>query len=312
MPIMKLCLTIVFASIVFFGNSQKIHFKKANDGFWVMEDKVEVMFFQRNENDSIPALARNNYFHPVYDLNGQVITEDFPEDHPHHRGIFWAWHELVVHDEKIADQWAIDNFKETITNIQFQQGDENQGYFNYQSVWYANESEPVKLMQENTYVTIYPSSRDFRRIDFEIGLRALTYGLQLGGEQKKKGYSGFSFRMKTDNETEFRDKNGIIKPRTTGIDAGNYIDITNENMNFGVTIIAWPGNPEPYSWILRQKESMQNCAWPGNVLVDIPVDKQIVLRYSVFIHNGNIKKVPIIPTLNDLVTLNKQLEQMKQ
>ncbi len=309
---MKRFLTIVFVSIVIVGNSQKIHFKRANGGFWVMEDEDEVMFFQRNENDSITGLARNNYFHPVYDLNGQVITEDFPVDHPHHRGLFWAWHELRLDGEKVADQWDIDNFKQKITNVEFQRGRENQGYFNYQSVWYADESEPIKLIQENTFVTIYPSNSNYRRIDFEIGFRALTYNLKLGGEQKKKGYSGFSLRMKTDRDTEFRDKNGLIKPQNTGIDAGNYIDITNKNMNFGVTIIAWPGNPKPYNWILRQKESMQNCAWPGNILVDIPVDKQIVLRYSIFIHNGNVKKVPIIPTLNDLVTINKQLEQMKK
>lgn len=308
---MKFCLTIVFVAIVFLGNGQKIHFKKANDGFWVMEDDDKVMFFQRKENDSIPSLSRNNYFHPVYDLNGNVITEDFPKDHPHQRGLFWAWHELLIDGEKVADQWDIDNFKQKVKNIEFQRGNENQGYFSYQSVWYADETKPVKLMQESTYVTICPRSESYRRIDFEIGLRALAYGLQLGGEQKKKGYGGFSIRMKTDDETEFHDRNGVIQPKLTGIDAGSYVDITNKKMNSGVTIISWPGNPESYNWILRQKNSMQNCAWPGNILVDIPVDKQIILRYSIFIHNGNMKEVPVIPTLNDLVTLNKQLEQMK-
>jgi len=39
---------------------------------------------------------RANYLHPVYGLDGEVLTEDFPEDHAHHRGIFWAWPHIRV------------------------------------------------------------------------------------------------------------------------------------------------------------------------------------------------------------------------
>ena len=308
---MKLFITLLLVMGTIWVNAQKIHFKRANDGFWVMEDDQKVMFFQRKENDSIPRYARNNYFHPIYDLNGKVITEDFPKDHPHQRGLFWAWHEIVLDGEKIADQWELDNFKEVIKNVEFQKGQDNQGYFSYTAIWYADEIEPVKLMQEKTFVTIYPSTKNYRRIDFEIGLRALAYNLQLGGEQNKKGYGGFSIRMITDNKTVFKSKEGIIQPINTGLELGSYVDISNKKRNSGVTIIAWPGNPKPYNWILRQKESMQNCAWPGNVLYDIPVDRQLVLRYSIFIHNGNLDKVPIVPTINDLITLNAQLEEIK-
>ena len=37
------------------------------------------------------AKCRSSYLHPVYAPNGVVITDDFPKDHWHHRGIFWAW-----------------------------------------------------------------------------------------------------------------------------------------------------------------------------------------------------------------------------
>ena len=31
------------------------------------------------------------YFHPLHAPNGQVVTEDAPEDHVHHRGLCFAW-----------------------------------------------------------------------------------------------------------------------------------------------------------------------------------------------------------------------------
>ena len=34
---------------------------------------------------------RSSYLHPVYTPNGAVVTDDFPRDHYHHRGISWTW-----------------------------------------------------------------------------------------------------------------------------------------------------------------------------------------------------------------------------
>ena len=50
--------------------------------------------------------ARSNYFHPLYDLDGTVLTEDFPKDHIHHRGIFWAWHQVRINGKTVQDQWV--------------------------------------------------------------------------------------------------------------------------------------------------------------------------------------------------------------
>lgn len=37
------------------------------------------------------APARNAYIHPAWTPQGTIITEDFGEDHAHHRGIWFAW-----------------------------------------------------------------------------------------------------------------------------------------------------------------------------------------------------------------------------
>ncbi len=38
-----------------------------------------------------PFFARNAYLHPFHAPNGAVVTDDFPADHPHQRGVFCAW-----------------------------------------------------------------------------------------------------------------------------------------------------------------------------------------------------------------------------
>lgn len=35
--------------------------------------------------------ARSAYIHPLWTPSGRIVTDDFPSDHPHQRGIFFAW-----------------------------------------------------------------------------------------------------------------------------------------------------------------------------------------------------------------------------
>lgn len=38
-----------------------------------------------------PLLSRSGYLHPVYAPAGRLVTDDFAPDHPHQRGVFFAW-----------------------------------------------------------------------------------------------------------------------------------------------------------------------------------------------------------------------------
>ncbi len=42
--------------------------------------------------------TRASYIHPLYGLDGRVLTEDSPPDHLHHHGLFWAWPVVKVRD----------------------------------------------------------------------------------------------------------------------------------------------------------------------------------------------------------------------
>ena len=83
---------------------------KSNEGYLFSEGDRRIMFYQVEPRSLEGKYERCNYVHPLYGLDGQVLTEDFPKDHPHHRGIFWAWHQLLIGDKHISDNWGLNNF----------------------------------------------------------------------------------------------------------------------------------------------------------------------------------------------------------
>src|SRR6185312_13814605 len=38
-----------------------------------------------------PIFLRGGYLHPVYTPSGRIVTDDYPSDHFHHHGIWFAW-----------------------------------------------------------------------------------------------------------------------------------------------------------------------------------------------------------------------------
>ena len=54
------------------------------------------------------ARSRSSYVHPIYGLDGEVLTDDFPKDHLYHRGLFWAWPHIKIGDKEY-DLWSARN-----------------------------------------------------------------------------------------------------------------------------------------------------------------------------------------------------------
>lgn len=68
-----------------------LHWEESSDGILVTESGSKVLYYQRAALSKDGKFARANYVHPLFGLDGSILTEDFPADHPHHRGVFWAW-----------------------------------------------------------------------------------------------------------------------------------------------------------------------------------------------------------------------------
>src|SRR5262245_47997573 len=47
---------------------------------------------------------RASYVHPIYGLDGEVLTDNHPSDHLHHHGLFWGWPHTKIVDREY-DLW---------------------------------------------------------------------------------------------------------------------------------------------------------------------------------------------------------------
>src|SRR5688500_14074023 len=50
--------------------------------------------------EQVTGKPRASYIHPLYGLDGEVLTDDFPKDHTYHRGVYWAWPHLKIGDRE--------------------------------------------------------------------------------------------------------------------------------------------------------------------------------------------------------------------
>ena len=86
------------------GNAHgMVRLAKTKQGYAFYEGRNKIMSYQQQYKAQKGKYRRCHYIHPLYGLDGEVLTEDFPADHPHHRGIFWGWHQLWLGDKKVGD-----------------------------------------------------------------------------------------------------------------------------------------------------------------------------------------------------------------
>ena len=279
-----------------FGIAQ-LSFTESKAGIKIKEGAENVLFYQKKSKSLNGEFSRNNYIHPLYGLDGSVLTEDFPEDHPHHRGVFWAWHQVYIGDKKLGDSWECKDFKWDIKDIEISRSEENLNLFvstNWKSpLWTITEGNEKPFLLENTKICIYPRKDNYRIIRFEIALLALEKNLKIGGSEDEKGYGGFSLRMKLPENIQFSSHTGKVKVENTAVEAGKWINIfgslTNNQNGSGIAIFSHPDSPgNKANWILREKESMQNCVYPGRNSVAVSTTNPTILKYSLLIYDGKM------------------------
>jgi hypothetical protein len=282
-----------------------VKMQKQKDGLLFTENNENILFYQMELKNSGGKYERCNYIHPLWGIDGTVLTEDFPADHLHHRGIFWTWHQVWIGDKRIGDPWEIKDFEQQVTDIEYAAKADGAAELKTDVDWksplWKNQGEIVPYLKENTKITIHPKSGNHRKIDFEIHLLALVENLKIGGSADEKGYSGFSVRMILPDDITFMGPDGEITPENTSVKSAGYVNISGavgkNKSPGGIVIIDNPENPGyPQSWILRKKNSMQNAAYPGNTLIPVSTENPLVLKYSLLVYSGkmsdkNIQKI---------------------
>lgn len=267
-------------------------------GVELLENGQAVYFYQKLPKSPNGKHKFNNYLHPLMSLNGDTLSQEFPLDHLHHRGIFWAWHQIYVDSIQVADGWEMQNLQTEVVDMETSTSN---GLASLRIVaqWRSSLYQDGKpFIKEHTTITVHPLVDDKRNVDFKIALKALVPNVQIGGSDDEKGYGGLSARLKLPDDLVFTSSNGSVTAQVHQVKAGDWMDFSasfgKNSEKSGVTILCHPATPNyPAPWILRSKTSMQNIVFPGRHRVAVPTDEAIVLRYRMIIHNGSADSIDI-------------------
>lgn len=279
----KILLAAFFLSLTISGQGQNLEFKEENGAITLYEQEKGRFSYQKETKSLQGQYPRANYVHPLYSLGGEVLTEDFPEDHLHHRGIFWSWHQLYVGDKRVSDPWFCEGIRWQVDSV-MTGAEQNTASLQARVYWISTQTTaPLAagdtVLQEQVKIRYTRPDPDYYILDFEIRLIPLREGVKIGGSEDEKGYGGFSVRLKTADGHSFFAKKGEVSPQNTPVEAGGWVEVKGSlqrdaKENGGVVMMCRPeALPSFQGWILRKKESMQNPAFPGRkpILVDQPL-----------------------------------------
>ena len=288
--------------------ASKIEFSETEQGVLFTENGGNVLFYQRASKSFSGKFTRNNYVHPLWSLDGDTLSEDYPPDHAHHRGIFWTWHQIYVGNKSLGNAWECRDFVWDVAELHVMDASMGGKTLAATILWkspdYVDETgDMIAAVKENTRITIYPRTSDARVIDFEIRLLALQENVTIGGSNDPKGYGGFSPRIKCPDDLTFTSVNGVVEPRTTAVQAGAWMDMVGSfdgQQRTGVAVLCHPENPAPINqWILRAKKSMQNPVYPGRHRTTVSTTQPTILRYRMILHRSDTEAVDL-PALYEL------------
>jgi len=279
----------------------QIEISETNQGFTFTEGKAKVMFYQRQHKALNGKYSRANYIHPLYDLDGEILTEDFPADHLHHRGIFWAWHQVWLGNRKLGDPWAAKNFFWDVYDAKILPVDSEsralQVHVYWKSpLWTDANGKQKAFVKETTTIRVYRAQDDIRKIEFQINLLALEDGVRIGGSEDDKGYGGFTTRIRLPDGISFTGSNGPVEPNRLSVEAGPWLDFAGEfdkdGKVSGLAILCHNSSPGyPQRWILRRKASAQNPVYPGRHPILLSREEPLMLRYRLIIHRGYVHHI---------------------
>lgn len=230
---------------------------------------------------------RSTYIHPLYDLDGRILTDDFPADHYHHRGLSWMWPRVTVAGQQV-DLWHIRGIRHSFERWLAQEVGPVCATLGAKNAWIMGER---KVMDEWVWVRVFPASKQGRAIDLRLTWRALE-PIQILG-QVDSGYGGLALRLTGRKETRLvtstgpQTKDSDLQPMAWADESGKF---GGHNEHSGVAIFQHPGNPNfPAGWTLRRADNygFLGVAWPGLTPVVLEPNQTITLRYRLWVHRGD-------------------------
>lgn len=253
-------------------------------GLWESNKPVFVYNHGVIRKDGVPAdRARSTYLHPVYGLDGEVLTDDFPKDHYHHRGLFWAWPHVKT-GGKEYDLWMIKGVEQRFERWLVRDTGPT-ALLKAENGWYAGTK---KIMQEEVTFRAFPTQGNERVIDCELILTPQEQPVTLAGAEGKS-YGGLTLRFAPGTNIVITTPLGNGKedlPMTRLPWADLTARFPGAAAPSGAAIFVSPNHPDfPPMWLTRHY-GVLCLGWPGVDARTFEPGKPIRLQYRIWIHRG--------------------------
>lgn len=235
-------------------------------------------------NPSIYAVPRSNYIHPIYGLQGEMLTRDWSKDHPHHRGIYWAWPE-VDFGTKRGDLHALQIVFARPTGKINHQIESEFARIEAENVWMWKDSIPI--VREVALIQAYKESAQGRIIDLAFRFVALKDSVTIA-RRGTTHYGGLNVRMQTPRQqkiTTYTDTS-IVVPRRAWSDLSGLF--TGAKTTSGLMVLQYFQNPDyPGDWVQYPDLAWCQPTFPASgTRYPLLKGKSLVLRFRIFIHSG--------------------------
>ena len=237
-------------------------------------------------NPSIYAVPRSNYIHPIYGPNGEILTRDWSRDHPHHRGIYWAWPE-VDFGSKRGDLHALQKvFARPTGKIKLQNGPVY-AQVEAENLWIWEEGI-VPVVHELTLIRVYHQTEHGRIIDLVYQFTGLKDSITIA-RRATWAYGGLNVRMMTPQSQEisfFTDTADTVPQRAWSDLSGVF---TGTDDPSGLMVLQYQKNPEyPGEWMQYPELAWVQPTFPtANTRYALEPGKPLVLRFRLVVHSGS-------------------------
>ena len=251
-----------------------------------------------------PVYRRSGFIHPLTTPSGRVVTADFPPDHAHQHGLFFAWVNTTFDGHKV-DFWNQPSRTGRVRHLDTQDIETGpvlglyQGRLRHEDI--TGKAAPVPVLDEIWTLRVYNRS-DCYLVDFEsvqtcAGARPLELNQYLYGGLGLRGTSAW-FDPKADgenlpdpsrnNQSDFLTSEG--KTRANGNHTRpRWVDLSGKlgGQFAGVTILDHPSNfrfPQP----VRLHPNKPYLSVAPEVVGSFRIEPghSYISRYRLVLHDG--------------------------
>lgn len=260
----------------------------ADDAVTLTEAGKTVLVYRTKPLDAAAEPGRSNYVSPLYAPDGTALTEDKPGDHPHQRGVWWAWMKVQADGKTVADGWYMKGLSYFVREKRFLGDAEGGGTLTVEVDWMVNSGpELAYVARETTKVTVRPLKAGTRRVEFDTTIASRIDALGLGGSEDDRGFGGFSIRLVDPEHLTFSSGGKTIVPNGAALDAGASMGFAwsggTNSPAWSVGLACKANGQAVKRWMLYNDRSMQNCVFPGRAPLVLRKDQTLRLQQTVVI-----------------------------